>query len=712
MRHRLPTLIALLALVGSGSARLQGQSGGLGAALAQSRNLIRADRLLQSGEMASGEFEVLAELALGDNVSESAVSALAVRVFTAEPPPAGTRWVITLLAPTVDLEPLIHHGLAEWRPSVAATDHTGTTAPAGAADTGGTGADAPTPAPRGWVYFARLAVPEDFQDAAVAVENLTTGSWGAAMVEFTDEVVTSRPGFAILTTAQGPGSSSQARLPLPTPYEPREPAGPAESGERAEPVRRTPISPPTAAISAVGAEAATVGEVIKLIPPARRPAVGRVRFRTVVTMDGIRSAVFYLDGKRIAEDKRSPFSATLDLGPTPRAQVVRVEAFGYQDLKLGEDEITINLDQQPFAVRIGDLESDGSGRTRVTARISVPPAEQLARVEFYKNQELVATLLKPPFEVMFEGRHDPSDFLRVVAYLVSGDSLEDARLFSDQVVSERIEVNLVEVYAVVSDRDGNPVQDLSLDRFRLTQGRREIPIERFALADEVPLVLGLIIDSSQSMDFLMDDTKRAAARFLSQTVLEDDRAFLVDFDTQPRLAQGLSGDLGVLLPALGRLQVGGNTALYDAVVYSLAQFEREPGRRALVLLTDGRDYGSKFGPKRALAEARRLGVPVYVIAISDLANRMPGAWMQKQPKKGFPVDAFLESFSKGTGGRVFSIIDMNELGNVYDIINAELRNQYLLAFSTSEPLSQKELESLKVSVTGRGLSTRIVVLER
>ena len=712
MRHRLPTLIALLALVGSGSARLQGQSGGLGAALAQSRNLIRADRLLQSGEMASGEFEVLAELALGDNVSESAVSALAVRVFTAEPPPAGTRWVITLLAPTVDLEPLIHHGLAEWRPSVAATDHTGTTAPTGAADTGGTGADAPTPAPRGWVYFARLAVPEDFQDAAVAVENLTTGSWGAAMVEFTDEVVTSRPGFAILTTAQGPGSSSQARLPLPTPYEPREPAGPAESGERAEPVRRTPISPPTAAISAVGAEAATVGEVIKLIPPARRPAVGRVRFRTVVTMDGIRSAVFYLDGKRIAEDKRSPFSATLDLGPTPRAQVVRVEAFGYQDLKLGEDEITINLDQQPFAVRIGDLESDGSGRTRVTARISVPPAEQLARVEFYKNQELVATLLKPPFEVMFEGRHDPSDFLRVVAYLVSGDSLEDARLFSDQVVSERIEVNLVEVYAVVSDRDGNPVQDLSLDRFRLTQGRREIPIERFALADEVPLVLGLIIDSSQSMDFLMDDTKRAAARFLSQTVLEDDRAFLVDFDTQPRLAQGLSGDLGVLLPALGRLQVGGNTALYDAVVYSLAQFEREPGRRALVLLTDGRDYGSKFGPKRALAEARRLGVPVYVIAISDLANRMPGAWMQKQPKKGFPVDAFLESFSKGTGGRVFSIIDMNELGNVYDIINAELRNQYLLAFSTSEPLSQKELESLKVSVTGRGLSTRIVVLER
>ncbi len=189
MPRKLPILIALLALSGSASARLQGQSGGLGAALAQSRNLIRADRLLQSGEMASGEFEVLAELALGERVSdsvgfaESAGSALAVRVFTAEPPPAGTRWVITLLAPTVDLEPLIHHGLAEWRPAVAA-GAPGSAEAGGATDTGGTGAAAATPTPRGWVYFAQVAVPEDFQDAAVAVENLTTGSWGALNVHF------------------------------------------------------------------------------------------------------------------------------------------------------------------------------------------------------------------------------------------------------------------------------------------------------------------------------------------------------------------------------------------------------------------------------------------------------------------------------------------------------------------------------------------------
>lgn len=658
----------MLLLTGPSTARAQG----LGAALAQSRNLLRADRLLQSGEMASGELEVVAELALGDEDSETT---FAVSLVTAEAPASGARWAITLLAPAVDQEPLIHHSLVEWSQTAAA----------------------------GWVYFARLAVPEDLQDAAVAVEDLTSGAWGAAMVDLTDEIAESRPGLATLTGAgfadapeprereaatTGPEA---ARLPPATPYEPRKPLGP---------------TPGSTDVPEAGAE------VIKLIAPAERPAVGRVRFRTVTTMDGIRSAVFYLDGERMAEDERAPFSATFDLGPSPRARIVRVEAFGYQSLKLGEDEITVNLNEQPFAVRIGDLERGSDGRVRVTARVSVPPAEKLDRVEFYKNQELVTMLSQPPFEAMLEESQDPSDFLRVVAHLEGGDSVEDARLFSEQAVSERIEVNLVEVYAVVSDRDGNPVQDLGRDRFRLTQGRREIPIERFALADEVPLVLGLIVDSSGSMDFLMEDTKRAAARFLSQTVLDDDRAFLVDFDTQPRLAQSLSGDLGVLVPALGRLRVGGKTALYDATVYSLAQFEREPGRRALVLLTDGRDYGSKFGPKRALQEARRLGVPVYVIAISDLSNRMPGAWMQKTPKKAFPMDAFLEGFSKDSGGRVFSITDMNELGAVYDLINAELRSQYLLAFSTPEPLAQKELQSLDVSVTGQGLSTRTVVLER
>ncbi len=648
----------------------------LEATAAHGRNLIRTSRLLESGELESGALEVRGSLALSDG----AEAGLSVQVPRADLPSAGSRWTITLLAPAVDAEALTYTRTVEWP-----------------ADRAGAG----------WVYLATIAVPDDFQDAALAVEDLATGSWGAVLVDLTDELPSPAADLVTLadedTGAVRAGASVRpptARIPLPTPYEPRTPRVPAGAQAPSEP------------------SAAGRGEVIQLVPPSDRPAVGRVRFRTVVSLEGVRSAVFYLDGERIETDERAPFGATLDLGREPRARVVRVEALGHQGVVLGADQITVNLEEQPFAVRIRSLDhtQSGEGTTTVIAEVSVPPAETLERIEIYQNDSLVATIAEARVgnlvEAVIEGRVGPSDFVRVVAHLASGASLEDARLLSEQVASERIEVNLVEVYAVVNDREGRPVPDLTEAYFRLRRGRREVPIERFALAEEVPLVLGLIIDSSGSMDFLMEDTRRAAASFISQTVLRDDRAFLVDFDTHPRLAQSLTGDIGILLPALGRMQVGGNTAIYDAIIYSLSQFENEPGRRALVLLTDGRDYGSKFSTKRCLEEARRLGVPVYVIAISDAYNRMPGAWMSDKPKKAPPADAFLESFSKATGGRLFSIADMGELGAVYAAINAELRNQYLLAFSTSATLTAKELEDVEVAVEGAGLSVRTVVLDR
>lgn len=639
----------------------------LAATAAHGRNLVRAARLLESGELESGSLEVLAELAL----SETSAAGLSVTVPHADLPAAGARWTITLVAPAVDAEPLIRSETVAWSE----------------VDTG-----------PGWLYLASVPLHEDFQDAAVVVEDLTSGSWGAVLVELTQSLSQPPPELAILQ----PGATSSgsvpptappertARLPLPTPFEPREP-------------RLAGAAPRDASSDA--------SEVIKIVPPAERPAIGRVRVRTIVTMGGIRSAVFYLDGEPVARDDRSPFSATLDLGREPRARSLRVEALGRQDLVLGSDEITLNVDSQPFLVRIAEVAPAADG-VRIRAEVSVPPGEVLERVEIFKNEERLAALTEEPFEVLVAGAASPSDFVRAVAYLENGASLEDARLMAGQVTGERIDVNLVEVYAVVSDRQGAPVDELPKESFRLRLGRRPIEIERFAPAEEIPLVLGLIIDSSESMDFLMEDTKRAAARFVAETVLSGDRAFLVDFDTQPRLAQGLTGDVGELAGALGRLRVGGNTAIYDAVIYSLDRFESEPGRRALVLLTDGRDYGSKFSTKRCLQEARRLGVPVYVIAISDLASRMPGAWMQKRPKKAPPADAFLEKFSEATGGRLFSIAEMGQLGSVYETINAELRSQYLLAFSTPKPLTEKELESIGVEIEGPGLSARTVVLSR
>jgi VWFA-related protein len=452
--------------------------------------------------------------------------------------------------------------------------------------------------------------------------------------------------------------------------------------------------------------------VIRLVPPSGRPIVGRARFRTVVTTEAVEKAIFYLDGKEISVDERGPFSAVIDLGKEPTRHTVRVAAFGFRDLALGEDSLEINLDAQPFRVAIRALTESAPDKVRVAVDLSVPPAERLARLEFYRNMELVATTTAPPWEAEIAAAGGSGDFVRVLAVLASGESIEDAQILAPGIISERVEVNLVEVYAVVTDKEGRPATNLTADQFRLKRGRREIEIDRFSLAEEVPLVLGLIVDSSESMYPLMVETRRAAGQFFTSTLEEADRGFLVDFDTKPRMAQGLTGDLSVLLRGLGELRPGGATAIYDATVFSLAQFENEPGRRALVLLTDGRDYGSRFSTRRCVQEARRLGVPLYVIVLNNLGY-LPNSWQPgKQQQKLLPVDANLQTLTMQTGGRLFNLAGTEDLKNVYATINSELRSQYLLAFSTEERLDEKDLRAIEVEVGGKGLEVRTVTLNR
>ena len=651
---RFSTLLSIVALGAAAQGPVTAQGDEFSATR---RNLDRAVELLDDGMSPADGLDVLAELVLEDDESELAgrlEGRLVIQVSDLAMTSDTGRWLATFIATQVDGAPVIQHAELEW--------------PTGA---GG----------RGWTYTRTLTLPEEFQDAAVVVEDLISGRWGGTWVELTDEAIPRPPGFVVLAERQDPGlAESEVRD-----------AAPAVAPVVSRPVDDSPV--------------------IQLVSPAGRPIVGRARFRTVVTTAAVTKAVFWVDDQQVGVDERAPFSMVIDLGKEARRRTIRVEAFGSRDLPLGEDSLEINLDAQPFRVAIRELVEVAEGRVRVSVDLSIPPQERLAKLEFYRNTDLVATLTEAPYEAVIESAAGSGDFVRVLASLTSGAALEDAQILAPGILSERVEVNLVEVYAVVTDRDGRPLTDLSADRFRLKQGRRDIPIERFALADEVPLVLGLIVDSSESMYPMMVETKMAAGQFFASTLKQDDSGFLVDFDTQPRLAQGLTPDLEVLLRGLRQLQPGGNTAIYDAAVFSLAQFERQPGRRALVLLTDGRDYGSRFGTKRCVQEARRLGVPLYVIVLNNLGI-LPEAWRSDRKYTPPPVDASLETLSLLTGGRLFNLGDTAELTEVYATINAELRSQYLLAFSTESRLEEKELASIEVEVEGKGLDVRTVTLDR
>ncbi len=512
-----------------------------------------------------------------------------------------------------------------------------------------------------WLYQREIELPEDFLEMAVTVSLKGSGLWGAALVEFGDE-------------------------PLPRPF----------SGLASHTTRLAPE--PTSVTTTRSAP--VTSSVIRVLPPRERPATGRTRFQTLTSVEGIERVDFLLDEAQVESDERAPFTATIDLGPTPQAHQIEAIAYSASGREIGRHSIVVNDASNPFRVEIAGLDGQPeSGSVGVRAVVSIPPATELDRVEFFWNDELGATIEKPPFEATLTSA-DPqtSDFIRVVAHLTDGTANEDAWLLSAPGPSERIDVNLVEIYVVATDSNGAPVEGLGQDDFEVVLQGKPRPIETFGLAEERPLVLGVVIDTSESMYPLMLETKQAGAQFLLQTIEEEDRAFLVDFDTKPRLAHGTTDDVAKLLRAFGRLEADGFTALYDAIIFALLQLEESEGRKALVLLTDGDDYRSEFNQKRCIEYGQDLGVPVYIISLTSVYN---------QSRNVRKTD--LEGITEATGGRIFYIREVEQLGTAYAQINDELRKQYLLTFTTERQLSTDELRSIKVKSKRKGLTVRAAV---
>lgn len=521
-----------------------------------------------------------------------------------------------------------------------------------------------------WSYRRVVELPDDFLEAVLVVEDPAAGRRGGARVGY------GRPFSPPPARRSGVLVDSQVAPPVAAP---------------------TPAAAPTRHAS-----------VLRLVPPLGRDLTGEVKLRTIATTGDVERVVFFLDGAEVARDEREPFVGEIDLGSELRPREVVAVAYSAADRELGRDRLLLNARLDLFDVALA-VEPSG-GDLGLEARVTTPRDNPLDRVEFYRNEELLATQTEAPFrlDVPRQGL-GPEDYLRAVAYLADGTSLDDVRLATDTGAGARIDVNLVQVFAVASDRHGEPLTDLTVDDFEVRVGRRPVTVERFEVATDVPLSLGLIFDTSGSMYALMPDALQAGGRFLDSILQGKDRAFLVDFDTRPRLAQALTGDVGSLLRRFGGLKAEGNTALYDAIVFAMLQFDGAPGRRAVVVLTDGVPEGGRFGAKQSIERAVELAVPIYSIDLSGVFGQPTAA---KLPLVGL---------AKATGGRVFTIHGDVSLGGTdyegvgrslteaYDQIERELRSQYVLAFSTSEPLSSAEIESVKVDVKRPGVKVRRVV---
>lgn len=426
---------------------------------------------------------------------------------------------------------------------------------------------------------------------------------------------------------------------------------------------------------------------IRLLPPVEARG-SSLRVDAVATDPATDRVVFYLDGFEVGADGTAPYRVRVEAPPATRRPTLRAVALDREGRPLGEHSLVLEHDRPDFEVAILRVDGDpAAGWVEVEVAASVPPGERLERLELYRNHERVALSPETPLRHHLE-TPDPArgDYLRAVAVLAGGDTLEDARPLAAADPGERLDVNWVELVALATTRDGSPVRGLGHHDFRVLLDGRELPVARFKEAHQVPLTLGLVVDSSTSMRAIMDETREAARRFLDRVLAPGDRAFLVDVGTQPRLAHALTGDAEALAAAFQELEAGGDTALYDSLLLAAAELLPLPGRRALVVLTDGEDSSSHLGLGRCHELARRAGVPVYVLSLGGLDRRTT------RPDRSLR----LRAFARDTGGRLFALTGVSELDRAYDRIEEELRSQYLLAVATDRHLEDEELAGLEV----------------
>ncbi len=530
-----------------------------------------------------------------------------------------------------------------------------------------------------WRFRTLFDLPTAIDELVLMVEDLRNDRWRATFLEQGSNPLDERSDVELLTP-NGVGETGSAEVTE---------AGILAAGRAA------------ARSAGWGGDAAPGDRVagpevnwVRLLPPRgeRSGLQGKRSFGTVTTSDIVRRVVFYLDGELVFDDRRRPFETRIDLGPEAVPHVIRVVGYDRADRRLDDDELPINQPRRSTEIGIASVEAQAEGSYAIEAEVELVAGQRLDRVEFYRNDRLAATMTRPPFRTVLPGPVMPGiDFARVAVYLDDGTMIEDVEfLSSDAPVAETI-VNLVEVYAVVNDDQGKPITTLSQQDFVLRGGREPIPIERFAVAEDVPLVLGLAIDSSKSMEFLMPDVRRAAARFLGNTLTKIDQAFLVDFDNRPRLISDTTADVSNLIASLKNIRADGQTALYDAMEFSLVHLARDQGRRALVVLTDGDDIGSQASYRRTFRTAGNTGVPIYVISMVQ----------SEDSRRRGPRKLDMEAISRASGGRIYYVGSMDAVLGAYEHIGTELRSQYMLGYSTSAPLTSSEVQSIKVELKSK-----------
>jgi Ca-activated chloride channel family protein len=317
---------------------------------------------------------------------------------------------------------------------------------------------------------------------------------------------------------------------------------------------------------------------------------------------------------------------------------------------------------------------------------------QVRQVRWFANGRLVCTADVPPFSCDWDaGEMVNEHVIRAVAVLKEGRTLVANVRTKAVEFAEAVDVDVVQVTAVVTDAEGRFVTGLKAGDFKVYEDDKLQTLTNFA-DENIPLELVAAIDVSSSMTAVLPDVKRHATNFLAQLRATDQVTVLGFNDNIFTLARR-STDQAARARAIDRLAPWGGTALYDVIVHALGILGRQSGRRSLLVFSDGEDMLSRATAASVLQRAEASDATIYIIG-------------QGRALKAPALQKLMRQLATGSGGRAFFTNEDTKLESIFQEIVQDLRHQYLLGYAAPDNARNGEWHKIRVEVPGRGHQVR------
>jgi len=272
------------------------------------------------------------------------------------------------------------------------------------------------------------------------------------------------------------------------------------------------------------------------------------------------------------------------------------------------------------------------------------------------------------------------------------------------------QVNLVNIFATVRDKNKKIVSDLKQEDFSLTEDNQSQKIAFFSKESTLPITLAMLLDTSGSEQFMIGSIQEAGSRFLDRVLRKGDEALVMSFDTDADLLSDFTDDRALLDRAVHRARVNvpgggmiagnpgpiGNqntpgTVLYDAIYLACSEkLNTEAGRKAIIIVTDAQDEGSRVRIEEAIESAQRTDTVIHILLVAD--RHFGGGNMGAARK-----------LSDETGGRVIVVSSEKKLAEAFDEISEELRSQYTLGYYPTNNERDGKFRKIKVETANHDL---------